>query len=199
THLPFNLIPKNKNAKYITVVRNPKDVCVSFYHFTKEMIRIHNVPDGTFDQYFEEFIAGRIAYGDCIDHMLTWYKHKDDENVLFLVYEDMKNNHRATVMKIAKFLSSDEIDYRKMLENDPNLLKTIMDKTTFEEMKSMPVNDPFEFTDPKNVGDCGNLIKFYRKGIVGDWVNHFNTEQTIRFDTLMQQKLGNIIKELGWN
>ncbi|RWS29601.1 Amine sulfotransferase-like protein [Leptotrombidium deliense] len=199
SHLPFNLIPKNRNAKYITVVRNPKDVCVSFHHFCRELFHIHDVHSCTFDQFFEEFIKGAVPYGDYFDHILSWYKHKNDENVLFLVYEQMKKNHYEAVMRIAKFLSSKEIDYEKLLTNDPNLLKTIVEKTTFDAMKNLPVNDPSEFTDPKNVGDCGNLIKFYRKGIVGDWVTCFNAEQNNRMDNLIKQKFGDIVNEFGWN
>lgn len=31
-HLPFELTPWNDNAKYIVVIRNPKDSVVSYYH-----------------------------------------------------------------------------------------------------------------------------------------------------------------------
>lgn len=34
THLPYSLVSKNPNAKYIFVTRNPKDCVVSFYHHT---------------------------------------------------------------------------------------------------------------------------------------------------------------------
>ena len=34
THLPFSTETFNPNAKYVLVTRNPRDVCVSYYHFT---------------------------------------------------------------------------------------------------------------------------------------------------------------------
>lgn len=31
-----------------------------------------------------------VFYGSWFDHVLSWWRHKDDENVLFLKYEEMK-------------------------------------------------------------------------------------------------------------
>ena len=31
-----------------------------------------------------------VFYGSWFDHVLSWWKHKDDPNVLLLKYEDMK-------------------------------------------------------------------------------------------------------------
>ena len=31
-----------------------------------------------------------VFYGSWFDHVLSWWKHKDDSNVLLLKYEDMK-------------------------------------------------------------------------------------------------------------
>jgi hypothetical protein len=32
THMPFSLMPYNKSAKYLCVIKNLKDTCVSFFH-----------------------------------------------------------------------------------------------------------------------------------------------------------------------
>lgn len=37
THLEFNKIPYNDNARYICIRRDPKDVFVSSYHFIREI------------------------------------------------------------------------------------------------------------------------------------------------------------------
>lgn len=73
-HLPFRLTPWSDKAKYIYVTRNPKDTCVSYYHHMK------NIPghgfNGTFDQFFELFLSGKIDYGDYFDHVMEWYEHR---------------------------------------------------------------------------------------------------------------------------
>ena len=35
-------------------------------------------------------MARMVKYGDYFDHVLSWWAHKDDKNVLFIKYEDIK-------------------------------------------------------------------------------------------------------------
>jgi hypothetical protein len=58
THLPLNLLPsqvqnRTKQPKIIYVARNPKDVCVSFYHH-RVLIEGYK---GTVNDFVEEFVA----------------------------------------------------------------------------------------------------------------------------------------------
>ncbi|KAI1287456.1 Sulfotransferase 1A4 [Halotydeus destructor] len=68
THLPFHLQPWNPKAKYIVVVRNPKDVCVSYYHHT-QLFEPYQYQGRSFDDFFEYFITGDIESGSYFD----WY------------------------------------------------------------------------------------------------------------------------------
>lgn len=44
--------------------------------------------------FFDLFV---VCYGSWFDHVLSWWKHKDDPNVLLLKYEDMKKVRRTQV------------------------------------------------------------------------------------------------------
>ncbi|NXP12870.1 ST3A1 sulfotransferase, partial [Thinocorus orbignyianus] len=60
THLPYYLVPRdlrNKRARVIYVSRNPKDVMVSYYHFSKYMTVLEEIPD--FNLLMERFLAGK--------------------------------------------------------------------------------------------------------------------------------------------
>ncbi|KAH8028633.1 hypothetical protein HPB51_017851 [Rhipicephalus microplus] len=81
THLPFWLNPYSPDAKYIYVARNPYDCCVSFYHHTKNFA-VYHYEDGTFDDFLDKFVDGKVDFGDYFDHLLSWYGHRDDPNVL---------------------------------------------------------------------------------------------------------------------
>ena len=41
----------------IYVMRNPKDVCVSYYHFSKALANLET--PSSFEQFFEDFLVGK--------------------------------------------------------------------------------------------------------------------------------------------
>jgi len=49
-------------------------------------------------------MEGKNLFGDYFEHILSWSKHLNDENVLFLTYEDMVHDTHESIRKIAKFL-----------------------------------------------------------------------------------------------
>lgn len=195
-HLPFDLIPKNPKTKYIYIFRNPKDTVVSFYHFTMQTDELHV----SFDEYFESFMRGLVAYGDYFDHVLSWYEHRHDDNVLFLSYEQLHADTRGWIFKIAKFLGD---SYYEMLANDQNLADLVLKLISFDEMKkslmkeapgktgyeleSKAIDSPFQTPGPRY--DV-KYLKYFRKGIVGDWKNHLSQEQNRRMQQRIQEKFG---------
>lgn len=89
THLPAPLLPERLAAvkpKVVYVTRNPKDMCVSYYHYCK---LIHGLR-GSFDEFCDLFIRGKTPIGPIWDHILGFWDQRDEPNVLFLKYEDMK-------------------------------------------------------------------------------------------------------------
>uniref|UniRef100_A0A8B9S5V2 Sulfotransferase n=1 Tax=Apteryx owenii TaxID=8824 RepID=A0A8B9S5V2_APTOW len=66
THLPYYLTPRdlrNKRARVIYVTRNPKDVLVSYFHFSKIMVTLEKVSD--FNIFMERFLAGKGIFSTC--------------------------------------------------------------------------------------------------------------------------------------
>ncbi|KAL8220168.1 UNVERIFIED_CONTAM: hypothetical protein K2H54_039943 [Gekko kuhli] len=59
SHLPFQLFPKSfihSKAKIIFTMRNPKDVMISLYHFSK-LLKTFKDP-GTLEEFLEKFLGG---------------------------------------------------------------------------------------------------------------------------------------------
>ncbi|KAL1436969.1 hypothetical protein MTO96_048990 [Rhipicephalus appendiculatus] len=108
--------PHSASAKYIYVIRNPYDCCVSYYHHCKGL-PWYRFTDGSFDDFVDAFVRGKVTYGDYFDHLLSWYDHRNDPNVLFLTYEDLKKDAPASVLRIADFLGARE--YGERLKNAP--------------------------------------------------------------------------------
>uniref|UniRef100_H9G4R1 Sulfotransferase n=1 Tax=Anolis carolinensis TaxID=28377 RepID=H9G4R1_ANOCA len=60
THMHYQFVPRglgNGRTKVIYVARNPKDVLVSFYHYSKIAANIEEIED--FDIFMERFLAGK--------------------------------------------------------------------------------------------------------------------------------------------
>uniref|UniRef100_A0A0K8R7V1 Putative sulfotransferase n=1 Tax=Ixodes ricinus TaxID=34613 RepID=A0A0K8R7V1_IXORI len=205
THMPFQLQPYSKDAKYIYITRNPYDCCVSFFYHTKAMPE-YRFKDGTFDEFFEMFIEGTADFGDYFDHVLSWYEHRNDPNVLFVTYEDLKKDTAAWVLKIAYFIGE---EYGRRLREDQRALDAILDKTSFrimqqegncsfkqlyEDIKTIPEGERPEWFSfvKKAMGEdvLQNPMNgdFVRKGVVGDWRNHFSADQVKRLKERIELK-----------
>ena len=177
SHFPYDLMPcgspSDTPGKYIYVVRNPRDVAVSYFHHDRA---IPFYPLYEWSDYFEMFMRGDLDFGDYFDHVLSWWAHKDDDNVLFLKYEDMKKNLPSAVATIAKFIGQD---------TSKELVEEIAHKTTFENMKK-DSSANYEWVKKKR---RPNAADFMRKGEVGDWKNYFTPEQIARLNAKCDEKL----------
>lgn len=166
THLPFSLLPSDileKKPKIIYIMRNPKDVTVSYYHF----VRMMSMSDyrGTFEEFFKDMIEDKVPYGPMWKHYAEMWSHKNDENVLVLFYEDMHKDIRGTISKIAEFFG------RNLTEDEIN---SIAEHCSFQHMIENPsVN--YSHWDDLGLRKKGEA-KFLRKGVVGDWRNYISPD-----------------------
>ncbi|XP_078367346.1 sulfotransferase 1B1-like isoform X6 [Oculina patagonica] len=174
THLPYHSAPKSATedikCKYIYVARNPKDVAVSFFKFTVARSSGYN---GPWEFYAKLFVEGNVVWNCWNDHVLDWWKHKDERNVLFLKYEDLQKDLPSHVRMIANFLN-------KPLSDD--LISRIAEQCSFSGMKK----NAESFAIPTPDGDPSSLL---RKGVVGDWKNYFTPELNERFEKEVLAKL----------
>jgi hypothetical protein len=169
SHLPYHLAPNHSNSslKYMVIARNPKDVAVSQFNFLSHMKMFDF--NGTWDDFLTLFMSGKGFGGAYFDWVLAWWQHKDDDNVLFLTYEDLKKNLVKEVAHIAYFLEYPLSEVEQ---------QNVATACTFDAMKKNKVG-----SIEKNKNQAMKKDKsFYRKGIVGDWKNYFSATQLEDFD-----------------
>lgn len=169
-HVPQYLTPWNDQAKYIIVVRNPKDVAVSYYYHTKGKTAFQ-FANGSFDDFFDLFMAGFVEYGDYFHFVNSWLDKSHLPNVFIITYEYMKSNIKEAIAKIAHFMDSDL--YGKRVDTEPDFVEEIINKSTFDFMKAT-YNEGFSAVR-SNEG-----FNFFRKGVVNDWKSMMSDEQNKR-------------------
>ena len=175
SHFSYELVPcglpNTKPCKYIYVARNPKDTSVSMFHFLQGRNIIP--PVLTFSDFIQGFVSGDVGYGSWFDHVLGWWAHKDDPNVLFIKYEDMKRDLRGSVEKIARFIECG---------STPEVLDSVAEQCGFQSMQKNPQAN-YSWEDPNHT------VPFMRKGVVGDWKNHFSDKDSAQFDAIYAEKM----------
>lgn len=181
THLPFHLVPlgfwENK-CKAIYVARNAKDNLVSYYHFDR-MNQTQPEP-GPWDSYIQKFMRGDLGWGSWYEHVKGYWVEKDKKNILYLFYEDMKENPRREVERIMRYLD---------LSVSDEVVSRIVELTSFKSMKENPMTN--YSCIPAPVFDM-SISPFMRKGEVGDWRNHFTPEQSKIFDEDYKEQMKDV-------
>ncbi|XP_030064674.1 sulfotransferase 1 family member D1 [Microcaecilia unicolor] len=174
THLPVQLLPKSmweNKCKIIYMARNAKDVAVSFFYFHHNIKALPDV--GTWEEFLQKYIAGKVSYGSWHDHVKGWWKKRQEHPILYLFYEDMKEDPANEIRKLMRFL---EKDLRE------EVLEKIIHHTSFQFMKKNPMTN-YEGLSHDTV------FPFMRKGITGDWKNHFTVAQNEIFDADYARKM----------
>uniref|UniRef100_A0A6J0V0P8 Sulfotransferase n=1 Tax=Pogona vitticeps TaxID=103695 RepID=A0A6J0V0P8_9SAUR len=191
SHLPYNLVPKGLRSgrgKVIYVARNPKDVLVSYYHFSKVFLKMGEAEE--LDTFVGKFLAGKVLAGSWLDHVEGWSTHRDDFNILFLTFEEMKKDLRSSVLKICNFLG------KRLNEKE---VDDVIAKAAFHKMKMDPTRN-VDFC-LEHYPELFNSRKggFLRKGTIGDWKNTMTVAQNELFDSTMKERMEKLPFKFCWD
>lgn len=95
--------------RVIYIVRDPRDVAVSFYHYNLKVRRITD--QVTLDEFIDRFVSAKIwpsvdLYGTWEDHVLSWTKMLGgSDRFCLLRYEDMLREPVAELKKMGPLLN----------------------------------------------------------------------------------------------
>jgi hypothetical protein len=99
----------HRYKKIIYIVRDPRDVMLSYYHFQRKYRQIDDAYP--LERYVDNFIDGNLGseeWGTWSENVSSWIMTRyKDPNFLFLRYEDMIQDTLREITRMAAFLGVD--------------------------------------------------------------------------------------------
>jgi hypothetical protein len=168
--------------KVIYIVRDPRDVIISYYHYHIKMNKIQD--DYSIEKFASKFINGQLDnFGTWAENVGSWLgARKNSHDFLLLRYEDMLENPRDELEKVASFLS---------LNFSINQLGKIIQFNSFQNMQKLERKEsnlwkPIKYSRKDNF--------FVRIAHVGSW----KTEISSSIVRKIEVKWKDIMDELGY-
>lgn len=173
THMPYEYLKKKvekENLKVIVMTRDPKDTITSYYHMHCHD-HMGKFP-GDFHDFYKLFKSKRLTYGDVFEWTAEWWRRQNLPNVLTIKYEDLHKDCTTELGRVCKFLGLD-VGFKKMQE--------VVEECSF---KKLSTNKEIYREIDEQTDDTTDGKLWFRKGVVGDWKNHFNQAELEEFDRL---------------
>ncbi|XP_022186789.1 luciferin sulfotransferase isoform X1 [Nilaparvata lugens] len=184
THLPFQLLPqqlqeRTTKAKIVYVARNPKDTCLSYFHHCVLMEGY----TGKFEEFAELFLNNSLCFAPYASNILGFWERRNDPNILFIRFEDLKKDLPSVIRKTAKFLNKDLSDEQ---------VSRLSEHLSFESMKN---NRAVNYEEVVEINKKFKLIEadgcFMRSGKVGEWKAKMSPQLIDRFDKWTEKYFAN--------
>jgi len=162
SHEPYDA----RYPKVIYLIRDPRDVAVSYYKWLLKF----NKTTQTLDSFIVGFINNETRYGGWGNHVSSWYQNAErvKKKALFIRYEDLLEDTVGQLLKTASFLE---------LDCSQDCIADVVANNAFTRMQKKEEaaqdNDLFRGTRAN--------IKFIRKGTAGEWREHLSTNQVVLF------------------
>ncbi|KAL5734157.1 hypothetical protein ACOSP7_032018 [Xanthoceras sorbifolium] len=187
THVPYpsleESIKKSENVKIVYLCRNPFDTLISSWHFMK-ILRPESLPQFSLEEAFKMYCNGIVGFGPFWEHMLGYWNEslKRPEKVLFLKYEDIKEDVVSNLKELASFLG---FPFSVEEEREGVVIQEIAKLCSFDKLKELEVN---KYGKAMTFSKHFENKHLFRKGEVGDWVNYLNPSMVKQLSQLMEEK-----------
>jgi hypothetical protein len=169
--------------KVIYIVRDPRDVAVSYYEFQLKRRVISE--DCSLEEFVPRFMESEFepTTGSWRDHVLSWIATRQgQENFLLLRYENMQDNTVGESAKIASFLG---------LDSSPALMARAVELSSADRMRSLEKQQSHQWKETKRTRQDK---PFVRKAVSGGWKSTL-PEHSV---TQIESAWGDVMRSVGY-
>ncbi|KAF4358234.1 hypothetical protein G4B88_030538 [Cannabis sativa] len=188
THIPYDSLPKSitkSQCRIIYICRNPLDTIISHWHFANQADDSdhldHCSSKWTLEEFVDAYCNGEEVYGPFWSHILGYWKQsvENPQKVMFFKYEELKKDTKTQVKRLAEF-----VGFPFSLEEEAlGIVDEILKLCSLKNLKELDVNKHGKFMP------YFENKSYFRKGEVGDWINHLNSATVERVEKLVHKKL----------
>jgi len=149
----------HRYRKVIYIVRDPRDVALSYYDFQR---KYRQIEDGyPLEQYVDDFVQGRlisIGWGTWGENVASWmYTRGKRKEFLLLRYEDMMKDTMHELTRIADFLG---------ISPETQRLQQAIERSSADRMRELEKLEADQWVATKN---RRKDIPFVRVAKAGGW------------------------------
>lgn len=177
-HVPGSMhnvqVLEQRGIPYLIMYRDVRDVAVShvFYVQRTPWHPEHSKYDGlSVEEGLHHF--GTTLLPEFVEWIRSWHTNRDPEQSLVVQYEDLLADTTATFHEVAHLFA---------LPDDPDTIESIVEAHRFENLSG-----------GRSRGEDGD-DSFFRKGVSGDWKNHF----TPKLKSLYKDVAGQSLIDFGY-
>ena len=172
--------------RVVYIVRDPRDVAVSFYYYN---LKVRVIPDGyPIDEFVERWIAAKVVgYADRVgcweDHVLSWVRLREGKQGFRLVrYEDLLADPVKELTDLASVMG---------IEATPERIERAVRLSSAGHMQSLEKTQSQQWSATRGTR---RDIAFVRDAKAGGWKSKLPAASV----QMIEQAWGRTMKELGY-
>ncbi len=184
THLGWEHVPWSDKARYVALIRDPRDVFVSLYFFLRQNQFGRAMP--SVDATYRAFLNGMMPVsGSWTANAAGYWAQRGRQNVMVVFFSELKRDREGMIRRIAEFLD---------IRATEDVIQEVSRKSSFDYMKT--IDHKFA---PYRGAPWRDRTIMMRKGEQGGSSELLTTQQQNEMDAVFKAELQRLGSDLPYD